>query len=71
MGDFHLLFFASFLAHSVPGQNRKSVVVADMSAIPLIATKLRTSLEVRFVPMGDISMLFNSLDSLATRTGEM
>src|SRR5271170_2570683 len=23
MGDFHLLFFASFLAHSVPGQTRR------------------------------------------------
>jgi|ERR1700690_333881 len=34
MGDFHLLFFASFLAHSVWGQFRKSALVTARSALP-------------------------------------
>jgi len=37
------------------GQTRKSALVAAMSAFPPIATKLRTSREVRFVPTTDIS----------------
>jgi hypothetical protein len=32
------------------GQTRKSALVTAMSAFPPIATKLRTSREVRFVP---------------------
>src|ERR1700690_2670031 len=50
MGDFHLLFFASFLAHSALGQTRKPALATAMSAFPLTATKLRTSREVRKVP---------------------
>ena len=42
---------------SVPGQIRKSDCATAMSAFPQIATKLRTSREVRFVPMGDIARL--------------
>jgi len=33
------------------GQTRKSALVTAMSAIPPIATELRTSLVVRFVPI--------------------
>jgi hypothetical protein len=36
------------------GQTRKSALVTAMSAIPPIATELRTSLVVRFVPEADI-----------------
>jgi hypothetical protein len=35
------------------GQTRKSALVTAMSAFPPIATKLRTSREVRFVPLPD------------------
>jgi hypothetical protein len=37
-------------ATSPLGQTRKSALVTAMSAFPPIATKLRTSREVRFVP---------------------
>jgi hypothetical protein len=37
------------------GQTRKSALVAAMSAFPPIATKLRTSQEVRFVPIAAAS----------------
>src|ERR1700720_2915555 len=36
---------------SASGQTRKSTLVTAMSAFPPIATKLRTSREVRFVPI--------------------
>jgi hypothetical protein len=39
------------------GQTRKSALVTAMSAFPPIATKLRTSREVRFVPNSDIAPL--------------
>jgi hypothetical protein len=38
---------------SASGHFRKSALVTDMSAFPPIATKMRTSLEVRFVPFAD------------------
>jgi hypothetical protein len=38
------------------GQTRKSALVTAMSAFPPIATILRTSREVRFVPTGDIAV---------------
>src|SRR6476646_9163818 len=38
---------------------RKSALVAAMSAIPPIATELRTSLVVRFVPLADIALLLD------------
>jgi hypothetical protein len=36
---------------SVVGHSRKSALVAAMSAMPPIASKQRTSLEVRFLPI--------------------
>ena len=36
------------------GHFRKSALVSAMSAFPPLATKLRTSLEVRFVPDPDM-----------------
>jgi hypothetical protein len=35
VGDFHLLFFASFLAHSVPGQSRHFGCVPVTSGLHL------------------------------------
>ena len=40
------------------GQIRKSALATAMSAFPPTATKLRTSREVRFVPMGDMRLAF-------------
>jgi len=40
---------------SESGQTRKSALVTAMSAFPPIATKLRTSREVRFVPITDVT----------------
>ena len=37
-----------------------------MSAFPPIATELRTSLEVRFVPLSDICTAANGIDALTT-----
>jgi hypothetical protein len=42
-------------ATSQMGQTRKSALVTAMSAFPPIATKLRTSREVRFVPETDFA----------------
>jgi hypothetical protein len=39
---------------SVVGQTRKSNCAIAMSAFPPIATKLRTSREVRFVPLPEV-----------------
>jgi hypothetical protein len=39
---------------SAPGQTRKSDCTIAMSAFPPLATRQRTSREVRFVPTGDI-----------------
>jgi hypothetical protein len=39
------------------GQTRKSALIAAMSAFPPIATKLRTSREVRFVPSPEVARL--------------
>src|ERR1700746_870586 len=47
---------------SLQGQTRKSALVTVMSAFPPIATKLRTSREVRFVPTAEVVGLIQSLD---------
>ena len=46
VGDFHLLFFASELAHTVQGQSRRTSLVQIMSGLPLTADKWTTA---RFV----------------------
>ena len=43
------------------GEFRKSDCATIMSAFPPLATELRTSLEVRFVPNLDIVLLFDRL----------
>ena len=43
---------------SVEGQTRKSALVTAMSAFPPIATKLRISMEVRFVPNSEVVQFF-------------
>jgi len=47
------------------GQTRKSALVSAMSAFPPIATKLRTSREVRFVPNTEVSALSDYMAALA------
>ncbi len=46
------------------GQSRRFDHARAESAFPPLATKQRTWTEVRKVPIGDISMLFNRLVSL-------
>jgi len=53
MGDFHLLFFASFLAHSVWGQFRKSALVTARSALPPWADLVSLAVHVSNVPTTD------------------
>src|ERR1700716_2605349 len=55
MGDFHLLFFASFLAHSESGRSLPKCVVGDMSDLPPVATDERTWLDVSNVPISHIA----------------
>ena len=68
MGDFHLLFFASFLAHSELGQKQKSAITTAMSASPPIATTLRTSREVRLVSISEVTSQFWSRPRHQPRT---
>jgi len=51
VADFHLLFFASFLAHPELGHFQTSADATAMSAFLPLATTERTSLEVRKVPI--------------------
>ena len=44
---------------SVLGQTRKSALVTAVSAFAPKATKLRTSREVRFVPISDIAICYS------------
>jgi hypothetical protein len=44
------------------GQTRPNWMVRATSVMPPIATELRTSLEVRFVPKGDIDLTAAGLD---------
>jgi len=50
VGDLHLLFFASFLAHSEMGQKRKWRRFQVMSALPHKADINARDCDVRFVP---------------------
>jgi hypothetical protein len=51
---------AADVTMSAPGQTRKSALVTAMSAFPPIATKLRTSRHVRFVPKAEVAVFIRS-----------
>jgi len=54
VGDFHLLFFASFLAHSVVGQNRVLIALNCISEIAQKADLTGVSRHVSNGPTADI-----------------
>jgi hypothetical protein len=51
------------------GQTRKSAFATAMSAVAPIATELRTSREVRFVPKSEVSVLFDYMIGAQHQTG--
>jgi hypothetical protein len=66
VGDFHLLFFASFLAHSELGQKRKCPGSRGTSVLPRTTDIIRPARLVRFVPIGDLTDNFTALFNVLT-----
>jgi hypothetical protein len=61
VGDLHLLFFASFLAHSELGQSRHFDCAAMTSGLPLRADVFRIRRHVSNVPTAEVTISFDHL----------